>query len=319
MSPGYRALLDDAIAFAGERVDAAGSRGKRESRIAWWSAIALLRSLVSSPRAAAQTLRTRSAAAEADTADEADQLGAPLIRDGADADQLEGLDVAPGAQTDRPSARLAELADRAEALEGAEADRKLAVLITQLKALLAEGYHPIVFCRYIPTADYVAEHIDGKLGRAAVVRAVTGTLSPQQRIARIEELAEVAAEDPGARRVLVATDCLSEGVNLQHHFDAVVHYDLAWNPTRHDQREGRVDRFGQRRDIVKVVTVYGKDNVIDGRVLEVLIKKHRQIRKDLGISVSVPDAASAGVTDAIVEWLLEQRRMPEQEALVRGR
>jgi SNF2 family DNA or RNA helicase len=45
--------------------------------------------------------------------------------------------------------------------------------------------------------------------------------------------------------VLVATDCLSEGVNLQEHFDAVVHYDLSWNPTRHEQREGRVDRFGQ--------------------------------------------------------------------------
>ena len=55
-----------------------------------------------------------------------------------------------------------------------------------------------------------------------------------------------AAEENGSRRVLVATDCLSEGVNLQHWFNAVVHYDLAWNPTRHEQREGRVDRFGQR-------------------------------------------------------------------------
>jgi SNF2 family DNA or RNA helicase len=45
--------------------------------------------------------------------------------------------------------------------------------------------------------------------------------------------------------VLVATDCLSEGINLQDYFDAVVHYDLSWNPTRHEQREGRVDRFGQ--------------------------------------------------------------------------
>ena len=71
--------------------------------------------------------------------------------------------------------------------------------------------------------------------------------------------------------MLVATDCLSEGVNLQHHFDAVVHYDLAWNPTRHDQREGRVDRYGQRRDKVRVITLYGDDNGIDGKVLDVLI------------------------------------------------
>ncbi|GAA2884037.1 helicase-related protein [Streptosporangium fragile] len=313
LSPAYRALLDDAIAYAGERVTAAGDRGKREARIAWWSAIALLRSLVSSPRAAAQTLRTRSAAATAATAEEADKLGAPLTSDSADSDTLEGLDVAPGAETGEAGARLAELADRATRLEGTAADLKLAALTKHLKALLADGYHPIVFCRYIPTAEYVAEHLDGKLGRKTVVRAVTGTLSPQQRLQRIEELADEAGDDPAARRVLVATDCLSEGVNLQHHFDAVVHYDLAWNPTRHDQREGRVDRYGQKRDIVKVITLYGEDNGIDGKVLEVLIEKHRQIRKDLGISVSVPDAASSGVTDAIVEWLLMRNRRRERE------
>lgn len=77
LSPAYRALLDDAIAYASERVEEAGSQGKREARIAWWSAIALLRSLVSSPRAASQTLTTRSAAAIAASADEADKLGAP--------------------------------------------------------------------------------------------------------------------------------------------------------------------------------------------------------------------------------------------------
>ncbi|MBY8855415.1 DEAD/DEAH box helicase [Nocardia sp. CA2R105] len=315
LSSAYRALLDDAVAYASERVTAAGSQGKREARIAWWSAIALLRSLVSSPRAAAQTLRTRSAAAAAPTAEEADRLGAPITSDAADSDALEGLDAAPGADTDGASARLKALAERAEQLEGPAEDRKLAVLVKQLKALLADGYHPIVFCRYIPTAEYVAAHLDGKLGKKTVVRAVTGNLSPQQRLQRIEELAADAGDDAAARRVLIATDCLSEGVNLQHHFDAVVHYDLAWNPTRHDQREGRVDRYGQKRDTVKVITLYGSDNGIDGKVLEVLIKKHRQIRKDLGISVSVPDADSAGVTDAIVEWLLMREQRPEQAGL----
>lgn len=315
LSPAYRALLDDAIGYASERVNAAGDQGKREARIAWWSAIALLRSLVSSPRAAAQTLRTRSATAAAGTAEEADRLGAPLTRDSGDADALEGLDVAPGAETEDAGARLAALAKRAAGLEGPGEDRKLATLVKHLKTLLADGYHPIVFCRYIPTAEYVADQLDGKLGRKTVVRAVTGTLSPQQRLQRVEELADLAGEDPAARRVLVATDCLSEGVNLQHHFDAVVHYDLAWNPTRHDQREGRVDRFGQKRDTVKVITLYGSDNGIDGKVLEVLIKKHRQIRKDLGISVSVPDESSSAVTNALVEWLLMRNERPEQASL----
>ena len=75
-------------------------------------------------------------------------------------------------------------------------------------------------------------------------------LPPDERQARIRDL----TADEARRPVLVATDCLSEGVNLQEHFQAVVHYDLAWNPTRHEQREGRVDRFGQRAHVVRAVT-----------------------------------------------------------------
>jgi superfamily II DNA or RNA helicase len=318
LSPDYRALLDDAIAYASDRL--AGAAGQRDQRVAWWSAIALLRSMVSSPRAAAQTLLTRSRSAAAATADEADDLGRPVTADMADDENPDGIDAAPGADTSQNSragvpALLRDLASRAAALEGPASDRKLALLITTLKNLIKDGYDPIVFCRYIPTAEYVAEHLDGQLSRKIVIAAVTGTLSPAQRIERIDKLAEAAAET-GARRVLVATDCLSEGVNLQHHFNAVVHYDLAWNPTRHEQREGRVDRFGQRSADVRVVTIYGSDNDIDGRVLDVLIRKHREIRKSTGISVPVPDETSAAVTDAVVEWLLRRdKAAASQQAL----
>ncbi|MET7378339.1 DEAD/DEAH box helicase [Streptomyces sp. NPDC005526] len=319
LTPAYRALLDDAIAYARDRVERAGEQGKREARIAWWSVIALLRSMVSSPAAAAQTLKTRSESAAARTAHEADVLGAPVAADSADNDRLEGMDVAPGAaESEDAGARLLELAERAGQLTGPAEDAKLKALTRHLKGLIAEGYHPIVFCRYIPTAEYLAEQLEGKLGKKTKIAAVTGTLSPQQRLERIEQLAAEAAEeagDPAVRRVLIATDCLSEGVNLQHHFDAVVHYDLAWNPTRHDQREGRVDRYGQKRDQVRVITMFGEDNGIDGKVLEVLFEKHRQIMKDLGISVSVPDETASGVTDAVVEWLLLHGRQGSQESL----
>ncbi|MFK4265422.1 DEAD/DEAH box helicase [Streptomyces milbemycinicus] len=319
LTPAYRALLDDAIAYARDRVTAAGEQGKREARIAWWSVIALLRSMVSSPAAAAQTLKTRSESATARTAQEADALGAPVAADSAENDRLEGMDVAPGAaESEEAGARLLELSQRAAQLVGPSEDAKLKALTRHLKGLIADGYHPIVFCRYIPTAEYLATQLEGKLGKKTKIAAVTGTLSPQQRLERIEQLAAESAEeagDPAVRRVLIATDCLSEGVNLQHYFDAVVHYDLAWNPTRHDQREGRVDRYGQKRDQVRVITMYGEDNGIDGKVLEVLFKKHRQIKKDLGISVSVPDETASGVTDAVVEWLLLHGRQGSQESL----
>ncbi|WNE99721.1 DEAD/DEAH box helicase [Streptomyces luomodiensis] len=322
LTPAYRALLDDAIAYARDRVTAAGEQGKREARIAWWSVIALLRSMVSSPAAAAQTLKTRSESATARTAQEADALGAPVAADSAENDRLEGMDVAPGAaESEEAGARLLELSRRAAQLVGPSEDAKLKALTRHLKGLIADGYHPIVFCRYIPTAEYLATQLEGKLGKKTKIAAVTGTLSPQQRLERIEQLAAESAGsaegagDPAVRRVLIATDCLSEGVNLQHYFDAVVHYDLAWNPTRHDQREGRVDRYGQKRDQVRVITMYGEDNGIDGKVLEVLFRKHRQIKKDLGISVSVPDETASGVTDAVVEWLLLHGRQGSQESL----
>jgi superfamily II DNA or RNA helicase len=318
----YKRLLDDAIGYASERVITA--TGQREQRIAWWSAIALLRSLVSSPRAAAQTLVTRSQSAAAQTAAEADILGRPVTADMAD-DNPDGIDASPGADdgastTSSPistgniatNARLADLATRAAELEGPGQDKKLVLLVKAVKDLLSKGYNPIVFCRYIPTSEYVAEHLDGKLGKKTVVASVNGTMSPAQRLDRIDQLAEASSEE-GYKRVLVTTDCLSEGVNLQHCFNAVVHYDLAWNPTRHEQREGRVDRFGQRSDDVRVVTIYGSDNGIDGKVLEVLIKKHREIRKSTGISVPIPDENSSRVTNAIVEWLLIRSR--EQQTL----
>ena len=64
--------------------------------------------------------------------------------------------------------------------------------------------------------------------------------------------------------------------------------DLSWNPIRHEQREGRVDRFGQASPVVRVLTYYGADNQIDGIVLNVPLRKHKTIRDSLGVSVPVP-------------------------------
>jgi len=107
--------------------------------------------------------------------------------------------------------------------------------------------------------------------------------------------------------LLVATDCLSEGINLQEFFTAVIHYDLSWNPTRHEQREGRVDRFGQKADTVKALMLYGEDNPIDGAVLQVILRKAERIRKTLGVSVPMPEDNNR-ITQAIMNTVLLQKR-----------
>jgi hypothetical protein len=234
------------------------------------------------------------------------------VHDPADDEALESADATPGADTvtDAPHTalqrRLRGFAKAVEALEGSDA--KLELGTKKVKELLSDGYEPVVFCRFIDTAEYVAEHLKKAL-RGVTVECVTGTLPPSERSDRIAKLGEV-----DGKKVLVATDCLSEGINLQDLFQAVIHYDLAWNPTRHEQREGRVDRFGQQRDVVRAVTLYGKDNQIDGIVLDVLLRKHEAIRKATGVSVPVPDSSEA-VVEALMEGLLLRGPTAAQDML----
>src|SRR3974377_952129 len=116
------------------------------------------------------------------------------------------------------------------------------------------------------------------------------------------------------QRLLVATDCLSEGVNLQQLFDTVVHYDLSWNPTRHQQREGRVDRFGQPAEVVRSVLLYSPDSAIDGAVLEVILRKAEQIRKATGVTVPLPDERGA-VTGALMNAVRLRKGRSQQLSL----
>jgi len=286
LHPDYRDLFRRALDYARETVqDTEG--GAFHQRIRWWSVLALLRSLASSPAAAIDTLTSRSGGADAESEAEANAIGERTVMDAIDDTSSEGVDVAPGSEIetedrDTKSHRLLrEMARVAEGLKG-EKDAKLQKAKKLIKGLIDDGFNPIVFCRFIPTAEYLAEELRGALPKKVEIKAVTGLLPPADREARVLGLAE------HERRVLVCTDCLSEGINLQDHFDAVVHYDLAWNPTRHEQREGRVDRYGQSKKDVRVLTYYGTDNAIDGVVLEVLLRKHKKIRSSLGISVPIP-------------------------------
>lgn len=318
LTPEYRALFDQVLVYAREQVQSGDGSATRQ-RVRWWSALALLRALSSSPAAAAATLRTRAATVEATDTAEADALGRAAILDAADDEAIEGMDAIPGADdagegdTGSPQRKkLLAFAREAEALQGIERDAKLKALVKQVKGLLKDGYDPIVFCRFIDTAEYVAAYLTTELKKGVTVAAVTGTLPPSEREQRIRDLI-----DTEGRHVLIATDCLSEGVNLQEGFQAVIHYDLAWNPTRHEQREGRVDRFGQKAEVVRAVTIFGTDTRIDGIVLDILIRKHREIAKATGVSVPVPDSSDT-VVEALLEGLLLRGQDPDQLVLDLG-
>ncbi len=289
----WGAFFDAVQAYCRELAEAIEDCDSGTSRLIWYATLALLRCVASSPAAAVKALTTRLEG----TLTTPDGLGDDRLYDG-EADDLAGSDLEPPGQL-RDTARLRALIEEARGLSGNQGDPKLAALIHHLDGLLKEGYQVVVFCRYVATAHYVADHL-GRHFPGGTVESVTGEYTPDERRERVEALAEAD------RRILVATDCLSEGVNLQHLFTAVVHYDLAWNPTRHEQREGRVDRFGQQAPEVRCTMLYGQDNPVDGFVLNVILRKGEAIQKELGVLVPMPED-ELRINQALVKAALMKR------------
>ena len=211
--------------------------------IYWYAALGLLRCASSSPAAAVQSLQKRIERLEMVGAQSMTSEGAEEIEETADESRVldfedsESSDIAPNVDTlgDRLAA-LELIKEEAEQLAIRTDDPKLVCLVRLLEHDLLKGEdakRPIVFCRYIETAKYVADRLRKKFSDYTVT-AVSGMDDPDARQAAIDDLAR------NPKHILVATDCLAEGINLQRDYDAVVHYDLLWNPTRHQQREGRV-------------------------------------------------------------------------------
>ncbi|HXF07869.1 MAG TPA: helicase-related protein, partial [Candidatus Acidoferrales bacterium] len=286
LSGRWERFFEDVLDYCAAVTARAGSDARRQ-RLTFWGTLALMRCVSSSPAAAVQALGTRHLAADDDGAEEL----AARVFDGS-ADALSDDDVAPGAEDEA----LGALLEQARRLEGEQDDPKLARLVAILEELFAAGHAPVVFCRYIATAHYLGTHLRQRFAQHAI-EVITGELPAEERRERAEAL---GAHE---QRLLITTDCLSEGVNLQQHFDALVHYDLSWNPTRHEQREGRIDRFGQPARVVRAVLLYGENNPVDGAVLQVILRKAEAIRRELGVPVPLPDD-DHGLTQALMSAVL---------------
>ena len=282
------AVLDYCLSVVSRAGDA-----QRDRRLAFWGTLALMRCVGSSPAAAMSALRNR--------ASNEDGRLEPQIYD-EDGDDEDAVDIEPNTVFSNDPA-LQWLLDKASELLTAE-DPKLNALIRALTPLIKDGANPVVFCRYLATAEHVKEGLRKAFPKLNV-QAVTGELTPDERRDRV---AEMAAEESAAtdQRILVATDCLSEGINLQQLFDTVIHYDLSWNPTRHQQREGRVDRFGQPAELVRSIMMFSPDSAIDGAVLDVILRKAEEIRKATGVTVPLPEERGP-VTDALMAAMMLRR------------
>jgi len=303
LSQDYKKLFMEVFDFAREMVVVDTGMNITRKRVRHWAALALLRCVMSSPLAAQaalkarlERLRDRALEEEIDyTADVYDPTDSDTTTDVVPSHVIRDESIE---YTETEAKKLIKFARDAEAIKGAN-DTKIQKATDEIRGFLKQGFKPIIFCRFIATADYVAGEIRNRLKKefkSIHVLSITGALTEEEREIQIKELAGSNV------RVLVATDCMSEGINLQEDFNAVLHYDLPWNPNRLEQREGRVDRFGQRASIVKAVILYGADNPIDGAVLNVLLRKAKKIHETLGITVPIP-TDSESVMEAVFHAL----------------
>lgn len=312
LSPKYAAFYDGMLDFVTNLVSEEEThRGRKRFR--YWTALALLRGVMSSPVAGSKMLENRMQRQIDDEALEllGDEDNPVLDKNYGSESDIEPSEVVEQAQLEiSESRKLASLRKELSGLQGPAQDNKLQRTLDISRAWLSEKkpFHPVIFCRYIETAKYVGHYLKKALEKEFPklnLQVVTSEDPDEVRRERI------MAMEGAKQRLLVATDCLSEGINLQMLFTAVLHYDLPWNPNRLEQREGRVDRFGQKAPTVKAYMLYGTDNPIDGTVLEVLLRKVAEIKKETGISMPFPEDSDS-ILEAILQAVLINPKRVQQ-------
>lgn len=159
-------------------------------------------------------------------------------------------------------------------------DPKIEALVSELKRIAEEdpSEKAIVFTEYRDTLDAIRIHLDAEPDFRDRYVVLHGGLTRQQRLRRQDQFAQ------SKTRVLLATDAASEGLNLQQYCRRVIHVELPWNPNRLEQRNGRVDRYGQTRPPI-IRYLYYPDSPEDD-VLAKLVDKIEQMTRDY---VSTPD------------------------------
>jgi hypothetical protein len=147
----------------------------------------------------------------------------------------------------------------------------------------------ILFTEYKTTLDYLERRLQKiYLDHENRIKVIYGSQTRRGRLNR-DKLIKAFNDPDDPVRVLIATDVASEGLNLQETARYVMHWDIPWNPSRLEQRNGRIDRHGQARDVT--VFHFTSDDDADMRFIAHVVAKVHEIREDLGSVGEVFDAA----------------------------
>jgi SNF2 family DNA or RNA helicase len=180
--------------------------------------------------------------------------------------------------------RERELLDRMQQLANAARglpDAKVRHLVEWVRS--HPGQRVLIFTEYADTKRYLEKQLraaltPGKEGDPSIATFHGGMVDEAREDVKRAFNAEIAAHP---LRVLIATDAAREGVNLQNNCADLFHFDVPWNPSRLEQRNGRIDRKLQRSPEVRChYFVYAQRP--EDRVLAALVRKTKVVRKELG-------------------------------------
>ncbi len=233
------------------------------------------RRAASSPLALRKSLERRATGLKAVIAQHASD---PSVLDLEDAQELEDLlnVKLTTALPETPEEARAELVDVEDLLEQVAAlgalDTKRDRLVARTKQLTEDGRAVLIFTGYSDTMAYLRDALVGAFGASVASYSGEGGAlrSGNAWVHASKERVTKALRD-GAIKVLVCTDAASEGLNLQA-AGALVNFDLPWNPSKVEQRIGRIDRIGQELPALPIVNLYLKYSV-DERVYKALASR----------------------------------------------
>lgn len=173
--------------------------------------------------------------------------------------------------------RMSDLANQARGL----ADAKIDHLVTWVRSHSHERV--LIFTEYADTKRYVEKQLRAALTPGQTASPIIATYHGGMVDEAREEVKRAFNAELGVNplRVLIATDAAREGVNLQNNCANLFHFDVPWNPSRLEQRNGRIDRKLQKAGIV-YCHYFNYVQRPEDRVLKALVQKAKTIRKQLG-------------------------------------
>ncbi|MDB9529596.1 DISARM system SNF2-like helicase DrmD [Oscillatoria sp. CS-180] len=186
----------------------------------------------------------------------------------------------------------------------------------------------LIFTEYTDTKRYLEQQLKTIIAGSDQEHDRIGTFHGGMGDDRREEIKAAFNADPAQHplRILIATDAAREGVNLQNYCADLFHFDVPWNPSRMEQRNGRIDRKLQRSHMVHchyfVLLQRPEDRVID-----VLVQKTQRIHEELGslspvIAKNVNKLLETGIREAEEEALkgsINQADTADETSQVGGR